>query len=71
MFCQGLTVIIDDIGGHLPLNPTKEQIAFGEEDRGEIHKDNLFRLPGEAQMIDRILQAFAACRWLISLFAQV
>ena len=41
-FCQGLTVIIDDIGGQLPLNPTKEQIAFGEEDRGETHKDNLF-----------------------------
>lgn len=41
-FCQGLTVLIDDIGGRLPLNPTKEQVAFGEEKCGEIHKENLF-----------------------------
>ena len=23
-YCQGLTIIIDDLGGHLTLNPTKE-----------------------------------------------
>jgi hypothetical protein len=27
-FCQGLTVIIDDIGGNLPLNPTKQEGVF-------------------------------------------
>jgi hypothetical protein len=27
-FCQGLTVIIDDFGGNLPLNPTKQEGVF-------------------------------------------
>lgn len=27
-FCQGLTVIIDDAGGNLPLNPTKQDGSF-------------------------------------------
>ena len=42
-FCQGLTVIVDDMFAHLPLNPTKQDIAFGEQgDAGNVHKTNLF-----------------------------
>ena len=41
MYWQGLTVIIDDIGGHLPLNPTKQAIAFAEQTNGAIHEENL------------------------------
>lgn len=41
MYCQGLTVIIDDIGGQLPLNPTKQDIAFAEQTNGAIHEENL------------------------------
>ena len=45
-FCSALTVLIDDIDGRLPLNPTKQDIAFGEEDNGEVHKTNLFKWVG-------------------------
>ncbi|KAL3827005.1 hypothetical protein ACHAXA_000069 [Cyclostephanos tholiformis] len=45
-FCQGLTVIIDDIGGNLPLNPTKQEVAFGEEDHGSTHEKNLMSWVG-------------------------
>ena len=41
MYCQGLTIIIDDIGGQLPLNPTKQGIAFAEQTNGAIHEENL------------------------------
>ena len=42
-FCQGLTVIVDDMFAHLPLTPTKQDIAFGEQGEvGNIHKTNLF-----------------------------
>eukprot|EP00584_Thalassiosira_punctigera_P026489 CAMPEP_0172578222 /NCGR_PEP_ID=MMETSP1067-20121228/138625_1 /TAXON_ID=265564 ORGANISM="Thalassiosira punctigera, Strain Tpunct2005C2" /NCGR_SAMPLE_ID=MMETSP1067 /ASSEMBLY_ACC=CAM_ASM_000444 /LENGTH=726 /DNA_ID=CAMNT_0013370913 /DNA_START=415 /DNA_END=2596 /DNA_ORIENTATION=+ len=46
MFCQGLTVIIDDIGGNLPLNPTKQEVAFGEEGHGATHQENLMAWVG-------------------------
>merc|ERR1712194_651153 len=48
MFCQGLTVIIDDAGGNLPLSPTKQEVSFGEENHGEIHKENLMAWVGGA-----------------------
>lgn len=41
-YSQGLTVIVDDCDGMLPLNPTKQDIAFGEEEYGNAHKANLF-----------------------------
>ena len=41
-FCHGLTVIVDDMFGHLPLNPTKQDIAFGEQEAGDVHKKNLY-----------------------------
>ena len=41
-FCQGLTIIVDDFEGHLPLTPTKESLAFGIEDYGKIHERNLY-----------------------------
>jgi hypothetical protein len=41
-FCQGLTIIVDDFEGHLPLTPTKESLAFGMEDYGKIHERNLY-----------------------------
>jgi hypothetical protein len=40
-FSQGMTVIVDDRHGHLPLNPTKQDVAFGEEQHGKVHKTNL------------------------------
>ena len=41
-FCQGLTIIVDDMHGHLPLNPTKQDIAFGEQgEAGDVHRRNL------------------------------
>eukprot|EP00581_Thalassiosira_minuscula_P010347 CAMPEP_0183704074 /NCGR_PEP_ID=MMETSP0737-20130205/1542_1 /TAXON_ID=385413 /ORGANISM="Thalassiosira miniscula, Strain CCMP1093" /LENGTH=742 /DNA_ID=CAMNT_0025930889 /DNA_START=312 /DNA_END=2543 /DNA_ORIENTATION=+ len=45
-FCQGLTIIIDDIGGNLPLNPTKQEVAFGEETHGIVHEGNLMAWVG-------------------------
>jgi len=45
-YCQGLTVIIDDTGGQLPLNPTKQAIAFAEQTNGGIHEENLITLVG-------------------------
>lgn len=41
-FCQGLTIIVDDYNAHLPLNPTKQDVAFGEQSNGETHKRNLY-----------------------------
>lgn len=45
-FSQGLTIIIDDFKGKLPLNPTKQGVAFGEERRGRVHEENLYQLVG-------------------------
>lgn len=42
MYCSGLTILVDDMDGKLPLNPTKQDIAFGEQANGNVHKDNLF-----------------------------
>merc|ERR1712238_602495 len=41
-YCQGLTVIVDDLAGNLPLTPTKESLAFGLEEHGTIHERNLY-----------------------------
>ena len=40
-FCQGLTILVDDKDSYLPLNPTKQDFAFGERAQGEIHRDNI------------------------------
>jgi len=40
-FCQGLTVIVDDYHGTLPLNPTKQDTAYGHSKHGQIHAANL------------------------------
>lgn len=42
MYSQGLTILIDDVEGRLPLNPTKQDVAFGEQANGEVHSENLF-----------------------------
>ncbi len=41
-YCQGLTIILDDRHGQLPLNPTKHDIAFSEHADGVIHRANLY-----------------------------
>ena len=41
-FSEGLTVIVDDVGGELPLKPTKDGLTWSKEASGEIHKSNLF-----------------------------
>lgn len=46
MYCSGLTIIVDDIHGKLPLNPTKQDIAFGEQANGDVHKDNMYTWVG-------------------------
>lgn len=45
-FCQGMTIIVDDFHGYLPLSPTKQDVAFGEQSNGEIHKKNLYAWVG-------------------------
>ena len=45
-YTQGLTVIINDITGKLPLTPTKDGIAWSEQASGEIHSRNLFAWAG-------------------------
>lgn len=42
IFCQGLTVIVDDFAGQLPLNPTKQDVAFSEQSNGQVHERNLY-----------------------------
>ena len=41
-YCQALTVIVDDIEGMLPLDPTKQGIAFGNQVDGHVHEENLY-----------------------------
>ena len=41
-FCQGLTVIVDDFAGQLPLNPTKQDLAFSNHANGQVHEKNLY-----------------------------
>lgn len=45
-YCQGLTVIVDDYNGMLPLTPSKQDIAFSEEKGGEAHEHNFFSWVG-------------------------
>jgi hypothetical protein len=41
-YCQGLTVIVEDLESQLPLKPTKDGIAWSERKGGEAFKKNLF-----------------------------
>lgn len=41
-FCQGLTIIVDDFHGNLPLDPVKQNIAFSEEDGARAHEANFY-----------------------------
>ena len=41
-YCQGLTCIIDDFNGAIPLNPTKQDVAFSERRNGELLGENLY-----------------------------
>mmetsp|Transcript_24625 Transcript_24625/g.56444 ORF Transcript_24625/g.56444 Transcript_24625/m.56444 type:complete len:838 (+) Transcript_24625:149-2662(+) len=45
-FTQGLTVIIYDETGQLPLTPTKDAIAWSEQAYGDVHRSNLFTWAG-------------------------
>lgn len=45
-FNQGLTIIINDVAGKLPLTPTKDDIAWSECVNGEIHQKNLLAWAG-------------------------
>lgn len=40
-YCQGLTIVVDDKHGHIPLNPTKTDLAFGEQAYGATHQESL------------------------------
>jgi len=40
-YCQGLTVIVDDYNGTLPLNPTKQDTAYGHSKHGQTHAANV------------------------------
>mmetsp|Transcript_6212 Transcript_6212/g.10433 ORF Transcript_6212/g.10433 Transcript_6212/m.10433 type:complete len:750 (-) Transcript_6212:1055-3304(-) len=44
-FCQALTVIIDDVDGHLPVNPTKQDVVFSNQSQGgDTHEENLYTM---------------------------
>jgi len=45
-YCQGLTIIIDDVDAQLPLMPTKQGIAWTEQRGGETHRSNLMAWAG-------------------------
>ena len=45
-YSQGLTVIVDDVGGELPLKPTKDGITWSKDAKGEAHKSNLLAWTG-------------------------
>lgn len=45
-YAQGLTCIIDDFSGKIPLNPTKQDVAFSEKRNGEIMGKNLYAWVG-------------------------
>ena len=47
---SALTIIIDDIGGNLPLSPTKQEISFGLENKGEVHEENLVAWVGAGEI---------------------
>lgn len=38
-YCQGLTILVDDANGVLPLDPTKQELAFGNE---VVYKENFW-----------------------------
>lgn len=50
-YASALTVIIDDVGGHLPLHPTKQDISFGQQNKGAIHEENLFAWVGAGEFV--------------------
>eukprot|EP00978_Attheya_sp_CCMP212_P015447 scaffold39867_cov31-Attheya_sp.AAC.2 len=41
-YAQGLTIIVDDSAGHLPLTPSKQDIAFSDERDAAAHEDNFY-----------------------------
>jgi len=43
-YSQGLTIIVDNFDGGLPLNPTKQNFAFGERSHGFTHHSNLMAM---------------------------
>lgn len=45
-FTQGLTVIVNDVAGKLPLTPTKDGIAWSERKHGVTHQKNLIAWTG-------------------------
>jgi len=45
-YAQGLTVIINDVAGKLPLTPTKDGIAWSERRNGDVHQNNLIAWTG-------------------------
>jgi hypothetical protein len=54
-YCQGLTVIVDDYNGMLPLTPSKQDIAFSEESGGEAHEHNFFSWVGAVRYVSVVL----------------
>mmetsp|Transcript_5571 Transcript_5571/g.9979 ORF Transcript_5571/g.9979 Transcript_5571/m.9979 type:complete len:495 (-) Transcript_5571:871-2355(-) len=50
LYGSALTIIIDDIGGCLPLHPTKQDISFGLENKGAVHEENLFAWVGSGEL---------------------
>ncbi|CAB9497416.1 expressed unknown protein [Seminavis robusta] len=45
-YTQGLTVIIDDVAGELPLKPAKDGLTWSKEHAGAIHESNLYAWAG-------------------------
>lgn len=61
-YCQGLTIFLDDESASLPLNPTKQELAFTEQPNGEHHKNNLLAWVNAATRL--YYNYFLVCKFL-------
>ena len=41
-YCQGLTIVVDDEEGSLPINPSKQDLSFGSNDCHKLFKNNFY-----------------------------
>ena len=41
-YCQGLTILVDDEEGSLPINPSKQDLSFGSNDCHKLFKNNFY-----------------------------
>jgi len=62
LYAAALTIIIDDVDGNLPLHPTKQDLAFGNENRGAVHEENLLAWVGAGKIVNAESRYLFECR---------